>query len=288
MSTILRCRFREAEESSKEIEMRDPGKETDFWRGAARSIAGAEAGQKSDLAGAASTDEASQGLEQRNPAKETDFWRGAARDLIGDNSAADTGSQIPSDVSPPAQSLEDDEEKSPELREAETADADDSGPKWVYPEDVDPEEFFNESAEDKAAWGSWTEALVKEAQEASGETTYRDPAKETDFWRGAAQDIVQEVSGEGGPAGAKRESPTEPLPNDPTKIWQAARDVAAKTQALQSDLQDEVVNFNPYEETDTYKDAAKEVIAGLQRQGKEPAEDLVADLQQRKVSRVPG
>ncbi|KAJ8906047.1 hypothetical protein NDN08_002547 [Rhodosorus marinus] len=274
--------IREAEDFSEEVEMRDPGKETDFWRGAARSITGTEAGQKSDLAGATSTGEASQGLEQRDPAKETDFWRGAARDLIGGNAAADAGSQITSDVSQPAQSFEDTEEKSPELREAEAADEDNSGPKWVYPEDVDPDEFFIESAEDKAAWGSWNQALIREAQEASGETTYRDPAKETDFWRGAAQDIAEEVSREGVPAEANREPPTAPLPNDPTKIWQAARDVAAKTQALQSDLQDEVVNFNPYEESDTYKDAAKEVIAGLQQQGKEPAEDLVADLQQRK------
>eukprot|EP00190_Bangiopsis_sp_CCMP1999_P002207 CAMPEP_0198736874 /NCGR_PEP_ID=MMETSP1475-20131203/67578_1 /TAXON_ID= ORGANISM="Unidentified sp., Strain CCMP1999" /NCGR_SAMPLE_ID=MMETSP1475 /ASSEMBLY_ACC=CAM_ASM_001111 /LENGTH=1175 /DNA_ID=CAMNT_0044500727 /DNA_START=134 /DNA_END=3661 /DNA_ORIENTATION=- len=157
-----------------------------------------------------------------------------------------------------------------------------SGPKWTYPEDVDPNDFFNQSEDDKAAWGTWNSAIEKESTQ---ELEMRDPAKEKEFWRGAAQELTNETTSQSGKDSKKSEkempqtseTPEMPvIPNDPTEVWKAAREITTETQAFQQALREEVQNYNPADEKQPYKNIAKDLLADLQER-KELNEKLKAE-----------
>lgn len=150
----------------------------------------------------------------------------------------------------------------PDAPETDTSDSTPSTPQWEYPEgQLGP----NNSEEDNAAWRKWQTA-VDEANEQQLEA--RDPKAETDFWRTAARDITTSTSTEE-QSSSKENSSTfvsaeSKLQNDLVEssreeIWGMARGVSGEMSELQNQLRTELEEYNPTENTDQYRNMAREL-----------------------------
>lgn len=129
-------------------------------------------------------------------------------------------------------------------------------PEWEYPEEDSPV--------DTSAWGRWNDAMRSD----SDDVAQRDPKAETDFWRGAARDIIDHDSIEPSPSTVSAPiEPTEPIDlsqaEDATSehIWSLARGVTGQMSNMQENLKSELENFNRNENRDQYREIAKELTS---------------------------
>ena len=159
---------------------------------------------------------------QRDPKAETDFWRSAAREV------------------------------------APGPDIDTSGVKGKARERSDETVEGRERSEDAAgptksnAWALWNEALRNEAAQ---ELKQRDPKAETDFWRSTARELSS--SEPVNPAEELSETLEEANSED---VWRMARGVTGEVSDLQDRLRSELERYNPDENTDQYRDIARELV----------------------------
>lgn len=118
-------------------------------------------------------------------------------------------------------------------------------PEWKLPE----EDVSLTSAESSSAWSSWNAAKARKP----APPKQRDPQKETDFWRTTARDLVSSDS-----------SSAQQLPNSETasqsEIWRLARGVTGEMTELQNRLRADLDRYNPDENTDQYRDIARELV----------------------------
>jgi hypothetical protein len=157
-------------------------------------------------------------------------------------------------------------------------------PSWEFPEgtdfstpsppppDVEPDAILPDP------WAVWNSALQKGIRAADEPLPARDPDAETDFWREAAREAVP-VTG-GSPVDAAK---TRPVPGalsenaSQREIWGAASEVTASVSDLQERLRSELQNFNPYEETDSYRDIARELVGPVDDDDVETPPTFVRD-----------
>lgn len=128
-------------------------------------------------------------------------------------------------------------------------------PEWTLPDD----ESLSEEA-DKSAWAAWNSAVVK----GDGPAKQRDPREETEFWRSAARDVV--APGDEGTPETVAEQPTRDQPEfvedakSSTDIWRMARGVTGQMSRFLERLRTDLENFNPDENTDQYRNIARELV----------------------------
>lgn len=155
-------------------------------------------------------------------------------------------------------------------------------PEWVFPEGEDfstpPEGAGGAEAPDDVLddpWATWRKAQEAAPKGADGrvEGEGRDSKAETDFWRKAVAEVVEGVTGggaaedgaagggAGGGEGAGREEDIlEALPSDPKELWGKASRVTADVADLQESLREEIAGFNPLQQSDAYRDIARELV----------------------------
>lgn len=128
-------------------------------------------------------------------------------------------------------------------------------PKWVYPEG---EGDIPEESENKA-WKAWNAAIDNDAP-----LEERDAKAETDFWRSAAKEIGDDQTSPSNQPDQTFQPPDDDiLTNEPTKssdVWQMARGVTGEMSELQEKLRSELERYNPDENTDQYRDIARELV----------------------------
>jgi hypothetical protein len=162
-----------------------------------------------------------------------------------------------------------------------------SPPQWTFPEGDDFSTPAAAAADPAAGdgrladpWSTWRSAVERDAGfDAQELAAQRDPVAETDFWRGAARDVVpaaaagSEAKGEP-PCEPPYEPPSDP-PSDPRELWGAATRVTASVADLQESLREEIESFNPLQKSDAYRDIARELVgpSGPRGAGDGDAED---------------
>lgn len=148
-------------------------------------------------------------------------------------------------------------------------------PEWKLPDD----EEMTSNENSKSAWDTWNAAISKEDRPTEG----RDPRKETDFWMSAARDISADVGGETPEQSAEQSSTdlTDSVEDatSSTEIWRMARGVTGEMSSLQERLRIDLENFNPDENTDQYRDIARELVGPPEEieDKVKPARDLQGD-----------
>eukprot|EP00178_Gracilaria_changii_P005925 TRINITY_DN200_c0_g7_i1.p1 TRINITY_DN200_c0_g7~~TRINITY_DN200_c0_g7_i1.p1 ORF type:complete len:687 (+),score=134.53 TRINITY_DN200_c0_g7_i1:163-2223(+) len=120
--------------------------------------------------------------------------------------------------------------------------------KWNYPEG----RLDEADSEAHNAWSAWNDAQSNTEQPLKP----RDPKQETDFWRGAARDIVSEVT-----ESASSSSPPDEMSSSSTsEVWQMARDVTGEMVNMQSKLRDELERYDSMQNVDEYRGIARELV----------------------------
>ncbi|BAM81927.1 hypothetical protein CYME_CMP343C [Cyanidioschyzon merolae strain 10D] len=194
----------EAADEEETLEPRDPKKETAFWRGAAQELLGASTGATSDAFatrsttshsadGSATQDSEEETWEPRDPKKETAFWRGAAQELLGASTGATSdafATRSTTSHSADGSATQDSEEETWEPRDPKKETAFWRGAAQELlgaSTGATSDAFATRSTTSHSADGSATQDSEEETWEP------RDPKKETAFWRGAAQDIIESL-----------------------------------------------------------------------------------------------
>lgn len=159
-------------------------------------------------------------------------------------------------------------------------------PVWEYPEGRDfstpqpPEVGVDGQGEEGRLanpWATWSKALGDEPFAEPQNLASRDPREETDFWRSTARDLAassaeMNVGGTGEneddshfssrdvvmPSGSEYADPA--VPSDQQGLWNAASQVTTSMIDMQDRLRGELESFNPYEKSDAYRDAAKQIL----------------------------
>lgn len=151
--------------------------------------------------------------------------------------------------------------------------------------------------EDGGSWDVWRGAVERDAQR---EVVARDPKAETDFWTGAAKDVVGGLEGVsavdsaelveavesveaveaigGNEAGEEEqmiadtrvvesvrvaegaEEVSKEPPTDSKGLWGLARGITGMVTEMQDKLRLEIERYNPYENTEGYLDIARELV----------------------------
>lgn len=96
--------------------------------------------------------------------------------------------------------------------------------------------------ESSAAWAAW-QRVRSVPEEAAESAEPRDPDAETDFWRGTARELGS----------------TDSTSRSPRDVWGEAREVTVDMNAMQEKLGKDLEQFDPYAETETYREAAREI-----------------------------
>jgi hypothetical protein len=147
-------------------------------------------------------------------------------------------------------------------------------PTWVFPEGDDfstPSARVDDDADGRSVnpWALWNSALENDETEVPDSP--RDPSVETNFWRDAVKSIVSEAtSRQTGDSLSERSNvessqvgssdAIDELPSDPRQLWGAASRVTASVSHLQESLREEIENFNPLQQSDAYRDIARDLV----------------------------
>jgi hypothetical protein len=136
-------------------------------------------------------------------------------------------------------------------------------PQWEYPEGNNfskPVEYADVDGLE-SPWETWNAALERDRTAAEQELPTRDPSAEVDFWRSSARGISDTTASKS--LAASSAPPTfNDIPSDPRELWGEASKVTGAVADLQTQLWDELENFNLNDGNTSYRDLARELRGG--------------------------